>query len=494
MKKILNKLQKATQQSKILRYKTYKKMGGIGHRKWIDRVVKGTMLLLLGVGAFVLFKPDAQVVISQDDINCAPNCPVEPVLNPEAQEIVHSDLGDEPVVAEEAETGPSLIDLENAVRQDKARLNTYTLEKGETFLKLLSRAQIDKIQHKNITNTLETLVNLRSIKRGTVVMIFTGLKGEFLGLTLPFRENEFVAVLKDEDGLLIPFAQEGRVETQNKRIEGKIVRTFSGSAQKYGAPKSIVRQIINALGNEIDFYSDFKPEDPFEIIYSQQVTPTGLELDTNKQVLYFGFKSGKKEVHRYWYTDRSGTAAFYNPTGQREQRTLEKRPIEKFRLSSSYGWRTHPILMYRIFHKGLDLAAPRGTPVYAGGDGKIIQLGRKGAYGKYIRIRHAGGYETAYAHLNAYKKGLKVGSYVKQKELIGYVGSTGRTTGPHLHYEVWRGKKTVNPLQDNVIAGKQLSGFELEQFQSFAESVHPDFKQHLFGKNPPLPPRRPQSK
>ncbi len=491
--KITNRVRKAAQQSKIFRYKTYKKIGCVGYRKHVDRIVKFAMVFLLVVGAFLIIRPDSQNV-PEDSLNCAPNCPVEPVVNPDAQEVVHSDLGDEPVIEDIDEDGASLIALEEAVRQNEAKLATYKIAKGETIAGLLTRAKIAKAQHKNIINTLETLVNVKTIKRGTIVLIFTGQKGEFLGLTLPFRDNEFVAVLKDEDGSLIPFSQEGCVENKNITIRGKIERTFSGSAQKYGAPKEIVNQIVNALNNEVNFRSGFKRGDAFEIIYSTQVTPTGLELDTGRQVLFVGLEMGNDKIYRYWYTDRSGTPAFYTPTGQREQRTLEKRPVKAVpRLSSPYGWRTHPILMYRVFHSGVDLACPRGTPIIAAGDGTITQLGRKGAYGKYIRIRHAGGYETAYGHMNGYKKGLKVGSRVKQGDVIGYVGATGRATGPHVHFEVWKNKKTTNPFNNNVISGKQLSGFELEQFQSFAESIHPDFSKHLFGKHPPVPARKPKT-
>ncbi len=492
--KIKHRIQKAAQQTKIFRYKTYKKAGWVGYRKQADRIIKSLMVLLLVVGAFFIIRPDSENVQPADMLNCSPNCPIEPYVNPDAREVVHSDLGDAPVVTEVADDGPSLVQLDEAVRQNNATLKSYTINSGETFGKFLTRTNIPKIKHKNIINTLETIVNTRTIKRGTLVLVYTGDKNEFLGLTLPFRENEFVAVLKDEDGSLIPFLKDGQVETQNVHITGEIVRTFSGSAQKAGAPKSIVNQITNALGDEIDFYS-VHPGDTFEIIYSKQVTPTGLELDTDKQVLFVGLKIGKKEIYRYLYTDRSGTPAFYNPTGQREQRMIIKRPLQgKTRLSSPYGWRTHPILMYRVFHSGVDLASPRGTPIVAGADGTIIQIGRKGAYGLYIKIRHEGGYHTAYGHMNGFKKGLKKGSRVKQGEVIAYVGSTGRATGPHVHYEVWQGKKTVNPLKDHVITGKQLSGFELEQFQFQAESIHPEFQRHLFGKIPPMPPKKPDFK
>ena len=127
----------------------------------------------------------------------------------------------------------------------------------------------------------------------------------------------------------------------------------------------------------------------------------------------------------------------------------------------------------------------------AAADGTIQQIGRKGSYGKYISIRHADGYQTAYAHLNGYRSDLKVGSKVKRGEVIAYVGSTGRSTGPHLHYEVIKNKKVVPPFGKNIIAARQLKDFDLEQFQSWAESVHPDFQKHLAGNIPPVPPPKP---
>ena len=147
--------------------------------------------------------------------------------------------------------------------------------------------------------------------------------------------------------------------------------------------------------------------------------------------------------------------------------------------------------MYEIFHHGVDLAAPKNTPIMAAADGVITLLGRKGGYGKYIRIRHTDGFETAYGHMNGYRQDLKVGSRVKRGEVIGYVGSTGRSTGPHLHFEILKNNKTVNPLGKNVIPAKHLSGFELEQFLFAAESLHPDFAEHRAGKIPPVPNVRP---
>lgn len=486
---LTEKIRRASQHSKIFRYKTYKRIGWVGNRKQIDRLIMGSLIILLIVGAYFLLQRDTSPV---DTLNCAPNCPVEPVINDESQEIVHSDFGDEPVIEEESPE-VALNALEERVKNNTAKVKTLSLNKNESLAALFARANLAKQNQAGVIDTLSAMINIKTIRAGTTIIFFFDTKTDsFLGMSMPIDNQDFVAVVKNEDGDFSAVIQEGVPETLNKRVKGKIERTFSGSAQKYGAPKQVVTQILNALGNEINLRNGVRPGDKFDIIYTQKVTPGGLEIDTDRQVLYVGLKLGKNEYYRYLYTDKSGTPAFYNPLGQRGQRALEKRPVKGIpRLSSPYGWRMHPVLMYRIFHSGADLACPRGTPVYAGGDGTIIHIGRKGAYGKYIRIRHAGGYETAYGHLNGYKSGLKQGSRVKQGDIIGYVGATGRVTGPHLHYEVWKNGKTTNPFNNNVISGKQLTGFELEQFQSFAESINPDFQKHLYGKFPPIPPIKP---
>ena len=517
---ILNKIQKAVQQSKIVRYKTYKKIGCVGYRKNVDQIVLGLMISMLIIGAFYIVRPDSDKIELFDPINCAPNCPIEPVLNQDAQEVVHSDLGDDPVIEETEEIDETienivsdekdnasteeqydsyLKNLEERVLEQTAKVKTLTINKGETLAKLLARANLAKKNQNGILNAFKESfpdLNLNKIQSETPILIFLDKKSDsFIGIIVPNTKGKFFIVHKENESTFSATQEDGFIETQNRHIKGVIERTFSGSAQKYGVPKEAVNQIIDALDGEMNLRNGVRKGDVFEVIYTESVTSGGMPLDLNNQVLFVALKQGKKAYYRYLYTDKTGTSAFYNPLGQSGQKTLAKRPVKAVpRLSSSYGWRMHPILMYRIFHSGVDLACPKGTPIYAAADGRITQIGRKGAYGKYIRMKHAGGYETAYAHMNGYKSGLKKGSYVKQGNIIGYVGSTGRSTGPHLHFEVWKNGKKTNPFNTNVIAGKQLTGFELEQFQSFADSIHPEFQKHLFGKYPPIPPVKPQKK
>ena len=149
-----------------------------------------------------------------------------------------------------------------------------------------------------------------------------------------------------------------------------------------------------------------------------------------------------------------------------------KTPLDGARLSSGYGIRKHPIFGYDLMHKGLDFAAPKGTPVFAAGNGTIEYAGRNGSYGKYIRIRHNGSYKTAYAHLNGYNKGIGKGVRVKQGEIIGYVGSTGRSTGPHLHYEVIFNGEKINPMKMKLPSGKTLKNEELDNFVKLSSQIY----------------------
>ena len=461
---------------RILRYQTYKKMGLVRHRKKADLTL--LLLLILCIAVFPFF-----IVPKYSE----KSCPEEAVETPALEE-VHPDLGDEPVVPAPQ---TSLDEMEKRVQLGELTVETKGLEKGSSLLTLLSQAGIPSKDRLAIVDALELMLNVKSLKPGLMFFLFKNQAGEVQGISVQISEGETVAVLREEDGSWTPFTATGRIETQTVRKVGTVERTFSGSAVKAGVPESVVSQITAALDGEVDFVSDIHPEDTFDVIFETKVTAGGLEIGS-KQLLFIGIKMQSKEIYRYAFTNKAGLTSFYDARGRSGEKAFIKRPLKgRSRLSSPYGRRRHPILMYEIFHHGVDLAAPKNTPIQAAADGVITQLGRKGGYGKYIRIRHTDGFETAYGHMNGYRQDLKVGSKVKRGEVIGYVGSTGRSTGPHLHFEILKNNKTVNPFGKNVIPAKQLTGFELEQFLSAAESLHPDFAEHHAGKIPPVPECRP---
>ena len=180
--------------------------------------------------------------------------------------------------------------------------------------------------------------------------------------------------------------------------------------------------------------------------------------------------SGKTKAY-YRYTPKSGITDYFDEQGRSVRKTLMRTPVDGARLSSGFGARRHPVLGYTKMHKGVDFAAPRGTPIMAAGDGVVERANRYGGYGNYLRIRHNSELKTAYAHIHRFAKGVSAGSRVKQGQIVAYVGSTGRSTGPHLHYEVLQNMKQVNPLSIKVAAGEILKGSELKRLAAARSTI-----------------------
>jgi len=196
------------------------------------------------------------------------------------------------------------------------------------------------------------------------------------------------------------------------------------------------------------------------------------EIIKSGDLLYTSFSPRGKMLEYWLYEDAKGRENFYDAEGKTAKRKLRATPINGARLSSSYGRRKHPILGYRKMHAGVDFAAPRGTPIMAAGSGTVERANRYGSFGNYIRIRHTDGYKTAYAHLSKFARGIRAGKYVKQDQIIGYVGTTGRSTGPHLHYEVHLNGKKINPRRLSQLSGKPLAKSEMAAFKKRRNEIN----------------------
>ena len=183
-------------------------------------------------------------------------------------------------------------------------------------------------------------------------------------------------------------------------------------------------------------------------------------------LLYAALSVGGQFLEGYRFVVAPGEVAYFDRSGRSLRKFLLRTPVDGARLSSRFGMRKHPILGYTRMHKGVDFAAPTGTPMYAAGDGKVVAAKRNGGYGRYIQIHHTNEYSTAYAHLSRFAKGMTPGRRVQQGQVIGFVGTTGRSTGPHLHYEVLRNGAQINPLQLKQPANQQLAGADLERFRA----------------------------
>ncbi|MFV2093676.1 MAG: M23 family metallopeptidase, partial [Hyphomicrobiales bacterium] len=225
-----------------------------------------------------------------------------------------------------------------------------------------------------------------------------------------------------------------------------------------------ITRMMRTHSYDVDFQRQIKAGDPFEVFYSGG---GGFASKSRAKLLYSSLTTAGKKRDYYRFTTPDGVTDFYNPGGASSQKPLMRTPLNGARVSSPFGMRKHPVLGYTKMHTGTDFAAPRGTPVFAAGDGVIERAGRNGSFGVYVRMRHSKGLVTAYAHLQKIAKGIRPGTRVRQGQIIAFVGSSGRSTGPHLHFEVAVNGKKKNPLTVKVAGtGRRLAGKTLARFKA----------------------------
>ena len=255
---------------------------------------------------------------------------------------------------------------------------------------------------------------------------------------------------------------------------GSIKSSFYKSAIEAGIPENTLFEMVKLLGFSVDFQRDIREGDTFEVLFSKQIDVLDDKVIDTMPMRFLSITlSGKKETF-FEFKDKDGYTRYYDEQGKSSIRTLMKTPINGARLSSRYGNRKHPILGYNKMHRGVDFSAPVGTPIFASGDGIIEKAGWNGSYGRYIRIRHNGAYKTAYAHLSGFNKNIKIGQRISQGKVIGYVGSSGRSTGPHLHYEVMLNNRQINPMKVKLPSGKNISKNNLNNFKAHINKIISD--------------------
>ena len=290
-------------------------------------------------------------------------------------------------------------------------------------------------------------------------------------LKLNFSKTKDIFVWQDFDKNYISkmFLRPTRLE--NTLIKGIIKSSLYLSAIKSGMPENTLLEMINLLGFSVDFQREIREGDTFEIMFTKEIDVLKNSLIQTKPIDYVSINLSGTKLSFYKYLDEYDLPQYYDKNGKSSKRTIMKTPINGAKLTSRYGKRKHPVLGYTKLHRGIDFAAPAGTPIFAAGDGIVEKAGWNGSYGRYIRIRHTGTYKTAYAHLSGIHKRIKIGSRISQGKIIGYVGSSGRSTGAHLHYEVLRNDKQVNPMNIKLPAGKNLNKKYLSTFKQRVKQV-----------------------
>jgi murein DD-endopeptidase MepM/ murein hydrolase activator NlpD len=340
---------------------------------------------------------------------------------------------------------------------------------GDTMIHFLQRLGVERMDAFNAVSALAQVWNPRDLRAGLEVAVVTGMPSDadaqarFAGLY--FRPDV------ERDILLTPSENGFKAETIARELTREVAyggstidSSLFHSGSRAGVPVSVLLDMIKAFSYNVDFQRDLKKGDAFEVLYDVYRDDTGARARSGN-LGYAALTLGGKKREIYAFETSAGVRDFFDRTGQSIRRALLRTPVDGARISSGYGFRRHPILGFNKMHRGVDFAAPTGTPVRASGDGVIEQIGPFGAYGNYLRIRHDGTYSTAYAHLNGFRRGLQRGSRVKQGDVIAYIGTTGRSTGPHLHYEVMKAGVQVNPASLNIATGNSLAGRELAEFR-----------------------------
>lgn len=268
------------------------------------------------------------------------------------------------------------------------------------------------------------------------------------------------------------------INSELVRGEGVIEKgaSLTQVAIQNNIPYNIIDKFYEIFSFDVDFERDIYPGDRFQIMYEQLYSDNGEYLGSGNVIfasLYLN--SRRSEFRLFRFENEKGVVGYYDENGKGASKTLKKTPINGARISSKYGNRKHPVLGYSKAHKGVDFAAPTGTPIPVAGSGKVVFRGWINGYGNYIKIRHNGTYSTAYAHLSRFKSDVRVGTQVKQGQIIGYVGSTGLSTGPHLHYEIIKDGVQVNPLSVKLPSIQNLAGNDIKKFESSRDKINIQF-------------------
>ncbi len=339
---------------------------------------------------------------------------------------------------------------------------------GETLASLITRAGGTPADANAAIASIGAVYDPRRLRPGQQINVFFSQRGGQAQLTgLAFRSEPGASVTANRTTaggfaareVLMP------VTFEIARIAAPVETSLYASALTQGATDREIAALADAFSYDVDFQRDVRPGDKFELVFERFYDDEGNTVRTG-ELLFVALESRRGARAFYQFLAPGDSRPdWYDADGKSARRFLMMTPINGARLSSRYGMRRHPILGYSRMHRGTDFAAPTGTPILAAGDGTVVRAGSYGAYGNYIRIRHANGYETAYAHMSRYGGGMRAGARVRQGQVIGYVGTTGRSTGPHLHYEVLRRGQQINPINLRVANGRNLEGRALELFQ-----------------------------
>jgi len=349
---------------------------------------------------------------------------------------------------------PKYINIEHKVSQ------------GETFYKILKKYKIPENEIGMITLSLKKEINLNTLKKNQIIRFTIDQSGKKKVTNFLFPVSRTKKIQLSRNTNLNNFKKKEIITNLNKKVifkEGKISQSLYRTAVNLKIKPNIIIEFARIYGFQIDFQRDIQKNDSFQIMYEIFEDDNGKIFETG-EILFADLKLRGQNNSLYHFKKKE-YEGHYDQNGKSVKKALMKTPINGARLSSSFGMRKHPIDGFNKMHRGTDFAAPMGTPIMASGDGVVIRAKWCGGGGNCIKIKHNSTYSTIYAHMSKFASGIKSGVRVKQGQVIGFVGSTGKSTGPHLHYEVIQNGKKINSQKLKLPSGKILKGKNRELFE-----------------------------
>ena len=361
---------------------------------------------------------------------------------------------------------------------------SYISKSGDTYENIVESLNVDKNEKILILNTILQEKALKTLKiNQKFIFKFDNLSDQKIVKFVieTDKKNELIFNKQKSDSKFISKKIKKNFKKNLVYKETVIKNSLYKSAIGLGIKPNIIIEFARLYGFQVDFQRDIWKNDSFQIIYEEYVNEDNKIVDTG-EILFANLNLQDTDLQLYKHEYEKDKVDYFDENGKSIKKTLMKTPINGARLSSSYGKRKHPILGYTKMHLGTDFAAPKGTPIMASGDGKVIKVGWCGGGGNCVKIKHNSTYQTVYAHMSKFGRGIKKGVRVKQGQIIGYVGSTGLSTGPHLHYEVIKNGKKINSQKLRLPSGKILKGEERKKFEVSKIKIDV-MKSNLIAKN-----------
>lgn len=444
----------------------------IGSRRWIRETIIFSigLISLIFCATLLLANPDAKVAIDDipEDTLFADNDFASPNTMDTAllQEPPTTTIEDALTTSDQQSPTPTVAPTIKDYTQ------TLTLKRGQTLIQAIKKAGVPNQEAYSALAALGEKVDMRRILPGQQIHIKwqEGARKSFEGLWMRKDFGQSAEVSRDESGF-VSLLTNIPIQPLTYYAEGTITDSLFLTAEREGVPPGIIVEMIRMFSFDVDFQREIRPGDSFAVYFARSLNSTFGDL-RDDHIIYARLTLRGKDIELNRFENTEGDIGYFTADGKSAQKALMKTPIDGARLTSSFSLkRKHPVLGYTRAHKGSDFRAPTGTPIMAAGNGVIERADRYGSFGNYVRIRHNGTYKTIYAHLSRFGKGIKKGARVKQGQIIGYSGATGRVTGAHLHYEVLVNGKQVNPMTLKLPTGRTLAGKELAAYQTHLNRI-----------------------